>query len=405
MKAFVISTLAIALLMPAYVQAQSVAKQYGGQTPLQWSIKMADSQVARKADGMLWTEGGRKKWDYADNVFLLSIIKLGQEIKEPKYAQVADKVMNSFVKEDGSIQTYVLEDFNIDNINPGKTLLALYRTNQDDGFKHAINLLRSQVDTHPRTPSGGLWHKKIYPNQMWLDGLYMASPFRAEYAEVFNEPQAFDDIAKQIKLMAANSYDPKTGLFYHGWDESKTQDWANKETGRSPNFWGRAIGWYGMSIVDTLDYFPQNHPARPEIIKILNDLAAGMKKHQDASGLWYQVVDQSNREGNYLEATVSSMLAYTLAKGVNKGYLSKDYSETAAKAFTGIVEKLMKTESDGKISLTKCCSVAGLSAGRDGSFAYYIREPVVDNDMKGVGPFVMAGLEMQKLSGQPMAKP
>lgn len=394
-----VSTLVMAvLLLSAPVLAQNtVPQQFAGHTPLQWSIRMADSQIARRAEAMRWTEGGRKRWDYADNVFLLSLIKLGQETKEAKYAAVADKVMNSFVREDGTIQTFVLEDYNIDNINPGKTLLALFKANQDDGFKHALTKLRSQIDTHPRTPSGGLWHKKIYPNQMWLDGLYMASPFRAEYAQVFNEPEVFDDIAFQIKLMAANSYDPKSGLFYHGWDETKVMDWANKETGRSPNFWGRAIGWYAMALVDTLDYFPESHPARPEIIKILNDVAAGMKKHQDPSGMWWQVVDQPNREGNYLEATVTAMLAYSVAKGVNKGYLSKDYIPVATKAFGGMTEKLIRTDPDGTISLTKCCSVAGLSAGRDGSYAYYIREPIVDNDMKGVGPFVMAGMEIQKL--------
>lgn len=370
--------------------------QFGGSTPLQWATKMADSQMARKGEGMKYVEGGRKKWDYADNVFLMSLLGLGADIKDAKYQKFVDSIIGTFIEADGTIKTYKLDDYTLDNINPGKTVLALYKLNQDDGYKLALVNMHNQFETHPRTASGGFWHKKVYPNQMWLDGLFMAGPFRAEYAKVFDEPDAYDDIAKQFVLMGEHSYDPKTGLFYHGWDESKTQDWADKQTGHSPNFWSRAIGWYGMGLVDTLDYFPENHPGRAQLIDYLSKLVAGVEKSQDASGLWWQVTDQGNREGNYLEATGSAMFAYTIAKAVNKGYIPREHLATATKAFGAIVDKLIKTDADGKVTLTKCCSVAGLSAGRNGSFEYYIHEPIVDNDMKGVGPFIMAGIELQK---------
>src|ERR1051326_938258 len=231
----------------------------------------------------------------------------------------------------------------------------------------------------------------------------MASPFYAEYATLFHESTAsFDDVAKQIRLMAAHTYDTRSGLFYHGWDESKQQSWADKTTGTSPSFWGRAIGWYGMALVDTLDYFPKNHPARPEIIAALQKLCMGVAKHQDPeSGLWYQVVDQGGRQGNYLEASASSMFVYTLARAINHGYVSRDYIPTIVKGYRGIIQKLVKADDKGDISLTQCCQVAGLGNGRDGSYQYYLREPIVANDLKGVGPFILAGIELHTLLGLP----
>ncbi|MBV5348109.1 glycoside hydrolase family 88 protein, partial [bacterium] len=207
----------------------------------------------------------------------------------------------------------------------------------------------------------------------------------------------FDDVVKQFVLVHKYTYNPKTGLNYHGWDESKEQKWADPKTGCSPHYWGRAEGWYAMALVDVLDYLPQNHSGRAKILEILNQVAAGIKKHQDQkTGLWYQVLDQCNREGNYLEATSSSMFTYSLLKAVRKGYISKDYKTVALKAYSGILENLIKNNSDGTISLTKCCSVAGLGGNpyRDGSYEYYIKEPVRDNDPKGVGPFIMASLEI-----------
>ena len=269
-------------------------------------------------------------------------------------------------------------------------------------------LLRQQLNTQPRTRDGGFWHKERYTNQMWLDGLFMAAPFYAECAATTlfcAAPTDFDDVAKQIRLMDQHSYDPASGLFYHGWDEKKTQAWASPTTGCSSNFWGRAIGWYAMALVDTLDFFPTNHPARGEIIATLQKLSKGVLRHQDpATGLWWQVMDQGGRKGNYLEATASAMFVYALAKGVNHHYLPDEYVPAITKAYQGMIEKFVKTSAGGQLVLTQCCQVAGLgftaSGGRprDGSFDYYVSEPVVENDLKGVGPFILAGLELQKIS-------
>lgn len=239
----------------------------------------------------------------------------------------------------------------------------------------------------------------------------MATPFYAECAKLFHEPAAtFDDVAKQIRLMDQHCCDAASGLFYHGWDDQKIQAWANPVTGCSSNFWGRAIGWYGMALVDTLDFFPANHPARNEIIATLQKLSRGVLKHQDpATGLWWQVMDQGGRPGNYLEATASAMFVYTLAKGVNRGYLPYEYVPAIMKAYQGMIEKFVKTNAGGQLALTQCCQVAGLgftSNGgrpRDGSFDYYVSEPVVENDLKGVGPFILAGIEVQKLLDNQLA--
>jgi unsaturated rhamnogalacturonyl hydrolase len=378
--------------------------EFSGATPIQWSVRAADSEMARRGDKLAWRPGGNAKWDYAAGLFTLSLIKLSERVNDSHYAKYAESVIGSFIGQGGTIQEYNPEEYNLDNLNPGKTVLALYRVTTEERYRKAAELLRKQLETQPRTPEGGFWHKQKYPQQMWLDGLYMEAPFYAECAKLFQEPdRSFDDIAMQIRLVDEHTYNPATGLFYHGWDESKTQAWANKITGTSSNFWGRAIGWYGMALVDVLDFFPANHPARPEIIATLQKLCAGVVKHQDAaSGLWYQVVDEGGREGNYLEATASSMFVYTLAKGVNRGYLTRDFAPAALKGYQGLIEKLIKVDSKGGTALTHCCSVAGLGYDRDGSYDYYIKEPVVENDLKGIGPFVLAGIEVQELLGLPI---
>ena len=233
---------------------------------------------------------------------------------------------------------------------------------------------------------------------MWLDGLYMGEPFYAQYTEVFENGKNFYDIALQFELINNNAKDSKTGLLYHAWDESKQMPWANKETGKSPNFWSRSLGWYAMALVDVLDYMPKNHPKHAELVGYLNDLAVALVKVQDKSGLWYQVPDMGTREGNYLEASGSAMFAYTLAKGANKGYLPSKYKAIAAKTFDAITSRLVKVEADGSVIITQACAVAGLGGNpyRDGSYEYYINEKKKDNDPKATGPFILAALELNK---------
>jgi unsaturated rhamnogalacturonyl hydrolase len=276
----------------------------------------------------------------------------------------------------------------------------LYRVTGKEKYWKAATSLRDQLRTHPRTSQGGFWHKNIYTSQMWLDGLYMGQPFYAEYATLAHEDTAFNDIIKQFILMERNSRDYKTGLLYHGWDESKQQKWANKETGTSPNFWGRAIGWYAMALVDVLDYVPADHPQRRELIAILNRLSTAVLKVQDKkNGLWYQVLDKGAQKGNYVEASASSMFVYALAKGIRKGYLPASVSKPVKKAYDGIVKEFIETDANGQTNLKGTVSVSGLGGNpyRDGSFEYYISEPVIVNDPKGMGAFILASNEMEML--------
>jgi len=376
-------------------------REFAGATPLQWSVRLADSESARRGDSLIYRDGGTAKWDYTVGLYTLALVKLGERIQEPRYWKTAEAIIGSFIGADGQIRGYRVADYNLDNINSGRAVLALYRLTQEERYREAAVLLRRQLDAQPRTAEGGFWHKQRYPHQMWLDGVYMEAPFYAEFAQRFHEPAAsFDDVARQIRLAGMHTYDARTGLFFHGWDESKEQPWANKVTGASPSFWSRAIGWYAMALVDTLDYFPADHPARPELIGLLQKVSAGVARYQDAeSGLWYQVTDQGARQGDYLEATGSSMFVYALAKGINRGYLSRDVLPVVLKGYTGLVGKLLQVDPTGRVTLTHCCSGAGLGYGRDGSFEYYLSEPVVDNDLKGVGPFILAGIEVQHLLG------
>jgi unsaturated rhamnogalacturonyl hydrolase len=376
--------------------ATAEPQTFSGATPLEWSQRLATSQMARF--------NSAPKLDYTVGLFSLSLLRLDAIAPDPRYLKFAESAVGSLVLPDGNIQTYKPEEFQLDSINPGKTILALWQITQEERYKNAATILRRQLDTQPRTFDGGFWHKQRYTNQMWLDGIFMGDVFYAEYAKLFGGTNAFDDVAKQFHLIDEHTYDSKTGLNYHGWDAAKIQPWADPATGCSSNFWGRAIGWYAMALVDTLDYFPTNHPARPQIIAAFQKLCAGVVKYQDAkTGLWWQVMDQGDRKGNYLEATASAMFVYALAKGVNQGYLPRDYALAIDKGYAGIVDHLIKDNGNGRWSLTQCCQVAGLgglSNGkvRDGSFDYYVGEPIVTNDLKGIGPFILAGIELQQLS-------
>lgn len=379
--------------------------KFAGRTPLEWSVCMADSEINRRGDSLAWRPDRNIKWDYTAGLFTLSLLKLNELVPTPVYVEFSKDAIGSFITSDGGIQGYKLEEYSLDNIAPGKTVIALYRLTQEERYQKCAELLRKQLESHPRTSQGGFWHKQRYPSQMWLDGLLMESPFYAEYVKVFKGPAAdYDDVVKQFCLINEHLFDPKTGLYYHGWDESEQQDWANKTTGTSSNFWGRGLGWYAMACVDVLDFLPKDHPGRKEIIAQLKQVAAGIVKWQDPkSGLWWQVLDQGGREGNYLEATASAMFVYALAKGMNEGYLPhEEFEAVTDRGYLSIIQRLLKRDERGDISLTQCCSVAGLGYGRDGSYEYYLREPIVYNDLKGVGPFILAGLELQKLHKLPI---
>ncbi|MDO9152787.1 MAG: glycoside hydrolase family 88 protein [Paludibacter sp.] len=366
---------------------------------ISWAKKIADSEMKHHPE--LWMADFVKapKWDYTQGLIAKSMMEIYSATGDVKYYDYVKSFADFFVNTNGEIKTYKLEDYNIDRLNGGNFLFDMYNQTKDIKYLKAIELLRGQLKTHPRVSEGAFWHKKIYPNQVWLDGLYMGSPFYTRYAAIFDKPAIFDDVYTQFKIADKYTLDKKTGLNYHAWDESKTQKWSNPVTGQSPHFWSRSMGWYMMALVDVLDYFPVNHPARPELIKILNRLSVSLLKYQDKkTGMWYQVTNLPNRKGNYLESTGTTMFCYAMAKGVNHGYLPKKFMKVAEKTFAGLIKNSTQMNEDGTTSITRACSVAGLGGNpyRDGSFEYYISEPIRNDDPKGIGPFILAAIELAK---------
>lgn len=364
----------------------------------QLAEEMAKTIMHKWPDSLTHQPGTTAKWSYDLGVYFEGMADIYAVNHDEKYIRYMRHIMDLFVQPDGSIARYKLNDYNIDYVKNGRTLLFLYKITHDEKYVKAAALLRKQLETHPRTTEGGFWHKKVYPHQMWLDGIYMGQPFYAEWSASFNESKNFDDIANQFILLEKHARDPKTGLLYHGWDESKNQQWADKATGTSPNFWGRAMGWYGMALVDVLDYFPKEHPKRKELEAVFGRFATAVKSVQQAkNGLWYQVLDQAEKKGNYPEASASSMFVYTLAKGVAKGYLKKDFKLVAEKGFAGIRKQFLVFGKDGLLHLNGTVQVSGLGGTpyRSGTFEYYMSEPVIQDDPKGMGAFILAANQMR----------
>jgi unsaturated rhamnogalacturonyl hydrolase len=340
-------------------------------------------------------------WNYEMGVVLIGFEKLAQMKNDKKYSDYTKKIIDHFITSDGTIRTYNLEEYNFDNIPSGRQLLHLYRQTKEDKYKIAAASLYKQLAWQPRNKIGGYWHKLKYPTQMWLDGLYMAEPFAAEYAAMFNDVKKFDDIVNQFVWMEKYARDSKTGLLYHGWDESKLQKWANPATGRSQVFWSRAMGWFIMGLVDVLDYIPANHPRRPELIAILNRLSNTLVKFQDPSeGVWWQVTDQAGKALNYLESSSSAMFVYAMSKGVRNGWLNKGFIPAIKKGYVGILKNFVVVDADGTVHYTKAIAGAGLGGTpyRDGTYEYYVTEPKRDDDLKAIGPFIQACIEYELLT-------
>ncbi|WP_407934912.1 glycoside hydrolase family 88/105 protein [Flavobacterium flavipallidum] len=366
---------------------------------LKWSEKMALTLMMRHPKAFQIDDRTTAKWDYVHGLVASSIEELYKKTKDEKYYEYVKGYADALIDENGKIATYEMDKYNIDMVVAATILFDIYDRTKENKYLVAMQTIRKQLDNQPRTASGGFWHKQIYPNQMWLDGLYMGQPFYAQYTTTFENGKYLDDVAKQFELLEKNDKDPKTGLLYHAWDESRKMPWADKVTGKSPNFWSRALGWYAMALVDVLDNFPKEHPKQKELVGYLNELAVALEKVQDKkTGLWYQVTDMAGREGNYLEASGSSMFAYALAKGVNKGYLPAKFKKVANFAFDGLTTKLIRVDADGGITLTQCCQVAGLGGTpyRDGSYEYYVNEKKKDNDPKATGPFILAAIELNR---------
>lgn len=387
-----------------------------GLCPIGWARWLARSEMFRQGEAMSHDRNPATRWEYTSALLAHALVILGDATGDEEIRAFGSRIVTSLIQADGSIATYPRDDWNLDMILPGRVVLAEMRVSNEPRYRVAARQLRDQLAQQPRTESGGFWHKRKYPHQMWLDGLYMAAPFLADYASLCGDPSAADECAAQLLEMDHRSYDPASGLFFHGWDEKRLQSWADPANGCSPSFWGRSMGWYAMALVDSLDALPKDHPRADELREVLTRLASGLLRHQDPdSGLWWQVVNQPGRKGNYLESSASAMFCYAMAKAVRCGWLPREPFLSAARAgFDGLVRLNLRRDEGGRISLIRICEVAGLggmsSKGRprDGSYGYYIDEPQRDNDPKGLGPFVLAGVELQSFepgrNGEPSAR-
>lgn len=379
------ATLLFYLLIAAGSYAQSVG------------IRFADSEMNRFPEAWQLDHGKRLYFGYAQGLGCLAMLKVWEQTGDQKYFDYVEEWADIIINEQGEIHLYKLETYNVDYINPGKILFSLYEKTGKEKYKLAIERLMGQLKWHPRTLEGAYWHKLIYPHQVWLDGVYMAAPFVAQYGQFTQDSSYYDDAINHILITARHTYDPATGLYFHAWDESKKQQWANPVTGQSPNFWGRSIGWWYMALVDVLDYVPADYPRRDSVVQIIQGLAKSLTEYQDKDGLWWQVLDKAGAPKNYQEASVNSMFLYGYSKAINKGYIGEEYRTVVNKIFAGINTKLIRE--DGKnLTLIQCNAVAGLGGHpyRDGSYEYYVNERVRENDSKATGPFIMGCLEAEK---------
>ncbi|WP_300762171.1 glycoside hydrolase family 88 protein [uncultured Bacteroides sp.] len=403
MKNKLICTLAVAgitMLTACSQNTKQEAQIQDNTSGKPWSVRMVESEMTRCPESWQLDFQPKLKWDYCHGLELQAMLDVYDRYGDDNIYKYALAYADTMVNEDGTIKMYKREDFSLDRVNSGKFLFRIYEQTKDEKYKKALALMRSQFEEQPRNEDGGFWHKKIYPNQVWLDGIYMGTPFYAEYAFRNNEVGVYKDVINQFLMAARHTYDPKTDLYKHACDVSRKEKWADPVTGQSQHSWGRALGWYAMAFVDALEFIPQHEAGRDSMIITLNKVAEQIKRLQDKeTGLWYQVLDRSGDEGNYLESSCSVMFVYSLFKAIRKGYIDASYLDVAEKGYKGVLEHFITTDENGLISITKACAVAGLGGKnyRMGDYDYYINEQIRDNDAKAVGPFIMASLEWERL--------
>ena len=372
--------------------------------------KKIDSYIDRLLDGStpdkpLWNiesirQGKSGHWNYIDGCMITALLCAAEITGEAKYADFAESFIDYYISEDGSILGYSMDKYNLDDVNEGRVLFDLYKATGKEKYKKAILLLREQLEKQPRTNTDNFWHKQIYPNQIWLDGVYMAQVFYVRFQKEFGGGD-YSDTLNQIRNVRKYMFDEDKKLCYHGMDCSKTAFWADKETGRSKSFWLRAIGWFTVALVDIIDYI-DNEQDKEELCGIFREVIDGIAQYADPeTGMFYQVVDCVGREGNYLETSGSSMIAYAMMKGARLGVIDRKYSEAGKKTFDGICSKYLNISPEGELNLGGICLVAGLGPEnkrrRDGTYEYYISEPIVENDAKGVAPFVLCYTEVKRM--------
>ncbi len=346
-------------------------------------------------------QGKPADWNYIDGCMMTALLAMTEITGDPRYGAFAESFIDAFVEEDGTVRTFNGDKHSLDDINEGRVLFDLYAGTGKEKYKKAAEFLHSHLMRQPRTFEGSFWHKQIYPEQVWLDGIYMAQPFAALYQKHFGGGD-YSDILRQVETVRLRMRDERTGLYYHGYDASRRAFWCDPETGCSQSFWLRSIGWFAVALADLAGILPHGGD-RGRLLGVFRDLMDAAARFADTdTGMYWQVVDQGGREGNYLESSGSSMLAYAMLKGARLGVLESSFRELGRKTFEGIVEKYLRI-TDGALNLGGICLVAGLgpenNRRRDGTYAYYISEPIVENDAKGVAPFLLCYTEIKRLPG------
>ncbi|MBQ7344127.1 MAG: glycoside hydrolase family 88 protein [Clostridia bacterium] len=354
-----------------------------------------------RPDAPMWNiesirQGKKPHWNYIDGCMITALMEIAAIKGDEKYFDFSERFIDYYVSKDGAILGYDVEKYNLDDINEGKVLFELYEKTRKEKYRLAIERQWQHLLAQPRTVTGNFWHKLIYPNQVWLDGIYMAQVFSAKYAKYYGG-RDYSDVLAQIKNVRKYMFDEIAGLYYHGLDCSRSVFWADKDTGLSRNFWLRAIGWFAVAMVDIIEII--DGEARREIANIFSELMSSILRYRDNdSKMYYQVVNMQDKEGNYLETSGSSMIAYAMMKGARLGVLDEKYHAFGKETFEGICSRYLDFDAEGKLSLGGICLVAGLgpenNTRRDGSYEYYISEPVVENDAKGVAPFVLCYTEI-----------
>lgn len=370
-----------------------------------YSIRMIRSEMQRNPDATyLDGRNGERKWNYTTGLELKSFLDASRRYELPEVVDYVRAWADTMATEKGEVFKYKKSNYNVDHICPARIYFDLHDLygSQDKRYRRVTRMIREQIDSQPRTESGEFWHKQVYPHQVWLDGFYMALPFYAEYTKRYapkdQKDSLFSDIVHQFTAGAANTLDPATGLFRHAWDESRSMFWCDPQTGLSAHAWGRANGWYAVALVEVLDYLPKSHPGHAVLVDQLNYFLEVLPKWADPqTGMWYQVLDCPGREGNYLEATCSIMFTYAFLKGLRMGYIDRSHEAYILGLYPKFIDRFIRENPDGTISMTDCCSVGGLGGKqmRKGDFEYYLSEPVIENDCKGVGPFIWASLEWE----------
>ncbi len=391
-------------LSPRLRLKTEASRSAGALEPTEISTRLAESEMERRSESLSYggwdaVRSQPSTWTYTTGLLMQAMDDLSEAVGDPRFADFARRTIDSYIAEDGSISTYEADEYNIDHINSGKMVQRLFARHGDPEYRRAIDALAAQLTDHPRTSEGAFWHKQRYPHQLWLDGVYMGMPFLAGVGVMEGDDHKVEEAVLEFSIARSHLRDPQTGLYFHAWDEAKQQNWADPETGRSRYVWARGLGWYAMALVDILDVIPpEDTDLRAPLLAIIPELADSLVQTQDATGVWFQIMDMPDEPGNYREASASAMFTYFLAKAINMGYLPDSFKPAAEEAYAGLVTEFVSVFADGSFHLTNNCEVGGLGYGRDGSYRYYMSERVVKNDPKGLGPAIMAGLQVSELS-------